>query len=87
MCVKGVNRQIIEVVNTENETFEKAILFLRAEKQDSGEEELEREAESYLNGLAVPRLSPRRKNRKRLLIWGIGALLAIGAGVTLLLLL
>ncbi len=83
MCVKGVNRQIIEVVNTENETFEKAILFLRAEKQDRGEEELEREAESYLNGLAVAKPSLRRKKNRWPVLWGIAALLAVGLTVFL----
>lgn len=82
MCVKGVSKQIIEVVNTENETFEKAILFLRTAKQDSNETALRREAEEYLQGLAVPALRPR-KSRRKLLLWGLGGLLLIG-GVFLL---
>ena len=49
--VKGVNKRIVEINNTQNNYFEKAILFVRSEKADSPQKELSDEAYSYLNSL------------------------------------
>ncbi len=83
MCVRGVNRQIIEVVNTENETFEKAILFLRAPASDN-EAQLKQKAEAYLQGISAPAFStapPKKKKRRRWLIpaaiAGVGVLVVV----------
>ena len=35
--LKGINKRVVEVVDIENEYFEKAILFLRAGRPDSDE--------------------------------------------------
>ena len=35
--LKGVNKQVVEVVEVDNEFFERAILFVKPEKQQNGE--------------------------------------------------
>ena len=42
--LKGVNKRVVEVVDIENEYFEKAILFLRAGRPDSDENTLRQRA-------------------------------------------
>ncbi len=49
--LKGVNRQIVEINNPENEYFEKAILYVRAEKAFLPKKDLIGEADSYLSSL------------------------------------
>ena len=79
--IKGVNKQIIEISDTGNHSFERAILFVRPDSRKLEPEELGRSALEYLSGA---RLRPSFYSRKRL--WGalgrflLGAL--IGAGVT-----
>ena len=40
--LKGVNKQVVEVVEVDNEFFERAILFIKPEQQQHGEEALRR---------------------------------------------
>ena len=42
--LRGINKQIIEVKCTNNEYFEKILLFVKAEKSDSPSEILHRQA-------------------------------------------
>ena len=42
--LKGVNKQVVEVVEVDNEFFERAILFVKAEKQQHEEETLRENA-------------------------------------------
>ena len=78
--IKGVNRQIIEVSDTGNRSFERAILFVRPESQKVDRETLNRNALGYLAQVRLrPRFYPRRG------VWGticrflIGALIGAGA--------
>lgn len=73
--IKGVNKQIVEINNPQNEYFEKAILYIRPSKQTIPTKELNIEAMEYLNRLG------RRKAPVR---WGTvftvaGCVSAIGA--------
>ena len=78
--IKGVNKQIIEISDTGNHSFERAILFVRPDSRRLEPEELNRNALEYLSNA---RLRPSFYSRKR--FWGalgrflLGAL--IGAGV------
>ena len=69
--IKGVNKQIIEVSNTENKYFEKAILFVRPEFMSEGEQGLRKEANRLLEGIGNPpsrskrSLANRKANKKR----------------------
>ena len=45
--LKGVNKQVVEVVEVDNEFFERAILFVKPEKQQNGEEALRENARRW----------------------------------------
>ena len=49
--LKGVNKQVVEVVEVDNEFFERAILFVKAEKQQHEEETLRENARRYVGSL------------------------------------
>lgn len=50
--VKGVNRKIIEINNTGNRYFEKALLFVNPGKSDFSQKRLEQEAKEYIFDLS-----------------------------------
>lgn len=52
--IKGVNRQIIEVTQTENMYFERALLVIKPEYTNVGANQLDFEAEKYLRNLKPP---------------------------------
>ena len=56
--IKGVNRRIVEITSTENDYFERAVLFVRAEKISSTRSQLDYEAKSYINSL-IPKPTPK----------------------------
>ena len=55
--IRGVNKQIIEVNETENEYFEKAILFVRASKSDISTGRLRQQATRILGGMGMAPMS------------------------------
>lgn len=58
--VKAVNKLILEINNTENEYFEKAVLYIRPEK--AGDSKLSKSAEEYLR--RVSSTAGREKKNK-----------------------
>jgi len=76
--VKGVNKNIIEITDTGSDCFERAILFVRPDKESSDKEQLRTSAMRYLQGLRLRRgILPGRK--LWLLALKYGAALAVGA--------
>ena len=74
--LKGVNKRVVEVVDIENEYFEKAILFLRAGRPDSDETTLRQRAGEYVRTI---KYRPRRELPwKKVLLLGLGAALVLG---------
>lgn len=65
--VKGVNRQIIEINNTDSEYFEKALLFLRAGKSPYEKEAAEKEAKEYIRSLEEGSAKPAKRPMKLLI--------------------
>ncbi len=59
--IKGINKQIIEIKCTDDEYFEKALLFVRAEKCTEPYELLESCARDYCVRLSRPRHRNVRK--------------------------
>lgn len=80
--LKGINRRIIEINRTNNEYFEKAILFVRGDKLDIPPQILSCEANSYLSKLIIPKKKKRLK-REKLLIFSIFAVCILLALMTL----
>jgi len=67
--VKGVNRKIIEINNTGNIYFERAILFVNHNLPDHNLEMLKKKAQDYLSGseITLPAGTPANppQNKKR----------------------
>lgn len=76
--VKAVNKLVLEINNTENEYFEKAIFYVRPEM--SCNSKLGNQAQLYLNGISLERRVKRGQKNKFLFI--IGALIGTaGTGI------
>lgn len=60
--VKGVSKCVIEVNNTDSEYFERAILFVRPEKQDTHDDIVNYQAIRYLKSLGADK---KRNNAKK----------------------
>lgn len=83
--VRGVNKNIIEISDTGNDCFERAILFVRAEHMHRDDDAIRRRAMNYLSGIKFrPWMHPRWRWTYLLLSW-VGAAL-LGALVTALIL-
>lgn len=64
--IKGVNKQILEVTNTENPYFEKIIFFVKPEYNNLDRKKLQKEAETVA---AVTQKPPKaRISRKRVIM-------------------
>ncbi len=79
--LKGVNKHVVEVVDFDNEYFERAILFVKAGKQGKGEESLKESARRYLGSI---RYRPRSAGSwKRWLLITLFWAATLAAGVAL----
>lgn len=78
--VKAVNKLVLEINNTENEYFEKAIFYVRPEMSCSSK--LGNQAQLYLNGISLEKPGKLRKSKLPYIIGiavGISAALIISA--------
>lgn len=79
--IKGVNKQILEVTNTENPYFEKIIFFVKPEYKNEDRQKLQKEAEAISTITQKP---PKIKMGKKQIIRTItSSLLFTSAGVAL----
>ena len=69
--VKAVNKLVLEINNTENEYFEKAIFYIRPEM--SCNSKLRSQAQLYLNKISLEKPEKFRSNGKLPYIIGITA--------------
>ncbi|MBD5114314.1 MAG: hypothetical protein HDT46_03800 [Ruminococcaceae bacterium] len=83
--MRGVNKLIVEIKDTENEYFDRAILFLKPDKAITAQSELDQSARRLLS--AVKNGTPYKKKRR---VWIplciIGAALTVTAAVLIVLL-
>ncbi|MGN0458909.1 MAG: hypothetical protein ACI4IL_08060 [Eubacterium sp.] len=78
--LKGVNKQILEITNTESPYFEKIIFFVRPSSQNLSSEKLEKEAEKI--SIQTKTKPPRQRiTPKRVLSFIAYSLLGMGTGV------
>lgn len=76
--VKAVNKLVLEINNTENEYFEKAIFYIRPEMSCSSK--LRGQAQLYLNGISLEKAG--KSPHKNKLPFIIGAVIGtVGAGI------
>ena len=68
--IKGVNKQVLEIMETENGFFEKAIFFVKPEYTGMSEGRLRETAKNEINSIGTP---PTNKFSKKLRFkeWGI----------------
>ena len=79
--MRGVNKLILEIKNTDSEYFDRAILFLKPESLKCSQNELNKSADRLLHAV----MEQRREKRHTVLLWvGLGMLLT---GITAALLL
>lgn len=62
--IKGVNKQILEVTNTENPYFDKIIFFIKPEYKNADRKKLQKEAETL--ACVTQRPPKTRMSKKRL---------------------
>lgn len=55
--IKGVNKRVVEITGTEHEFFEKAVLYIRADKSCLSSEKITEEAREYLSRIVPVRHS------------------------------
>lgn len=79
--IKGVNKQILEVTNTENPYFEKIIFFVKPEYNTADRKKLQKEAETLA---CVTQKPPRaRISKKRVIMVITNSVLFTLAGFAL----
>lgn len=79
--IKGINKQILEVTNTESPYFEKIIFFVKPESQQISESKLKDEAEKISNKLQ--RIPKSKRSPKQIACTAVFGILGIGAGLAL----
>lgn len=78
--LKGVNKQILEVTNTENPYFEKIIFFVNPEYMNEDREKLKKEAETLAKSTKTK--PPKIKHsKKEILTTLLLSILLICAGI------
>ena len=81
MMLKGVNKQVLEVTNTENPYFEKIIFFVKPEYVNADREKLKKEAHLLAKSANKP---PRaRKTKREIRYICIQSALCVGAGIAI----
>lgn len=79
--IKGVNKQILEVTNTDNPYFEKIIFFVKSEYKNTDKKMLQKEAETLATITQKP---PKSKiPKKRIFQFVSSSILFTAAGVAL----
>lgn len=63
--IRGAKKQIIEVLNTENEYFEKAILVVSAEYSDTSKAKLDKYAKQYISGINWSQIADEKGKKNK----------------------
>lgn len=83
--VRGINKRIIEINDTQNPYFERAVLYLKDNQADSSKKALESQAQNFLGNLKISKPAFLRSGMTSRL-WSVGKLLlsaAAGCALTL----
>lgn len=80
--LKGVNKQILEVTNTDNEYFEKIIFFVRSTSPTFEETKLKSEAEKISKRAnKPPKTKPNYKGIMRICVYSLASAV-VGIGLS-----
>lgn len=83
--MRGVNKLILEIKNTENEYFDRAILFLKPDKMNTEQSRLNENAMRLLSAVRMDGINKRRRVKIGLIVLGC-VLLAGGVVLAVILL-
>lgn len=72
--MRGVNKLVVEINNPESEYFEKAILFLRADKIDAPQSEIGENADRLLSAV----VNGRKRNWSAAIVMALIGAVGIG---------
>lgn len=72
--MRGVNKLVVEINNPESEYFEKAILFLRADKIDAPQSEIGENADRLLSAV----VNGRKRNWSAAIIMALIGAVGVG---------
>lgn len=81
MMIKGVNRQVVEITQTQCEYFEKVLFFIKPEYSAVSEGDLKERATIIAQSAGMPPAARLKKNRLRLAL-SMGAAACAGAAVS-----
>lgn len=79
--IKGVNRSIIEVLETGSTYYERALLVIKPEYASAQRDVLEKEAKKILSEMGAPSSLKHRGSRLKLIV-SLAASAILGAAVT-----
>lgn len=83
--IKGVNKQVLEVTNTDNPYFERIIFFVKPEYGNEDRAKLKKEAESFAKTAGKPPKSRRSKREICYIVTQCALCAGAGAAITFLL--
>ena len=78
--IKGINRHVIEVTETDSAYYERALLVVKPEYASAEQQILEKEAKRVLRELGAP---SSLKKPKRLLYWAVRLMPAAAVGTAI----
>lgn len=79
--IKGINRQVVEITETQCEYFERVLFFVKPEFSAVSEGDLKERASVIAQSVGMPPATRLRKNRIRLAL-NMGAAAIAGAAVS-----
>ena len=79
--IKGVNRQVVEITQVENDYFERILFFVKPEYSTISEHQLKERAQQIGNNAGTPPAS-RVRNRRLLMALSLLGSAGIGAALT-----
>lgn len=82
--LRGVNKKIIEVVDTQNDYFERAILFLKDHRLEENESDIKRNADDFLKSAGKMKLRRILYSRAALKAAELLCAAGVGAFITVL---
>lgn len=79
--IKGINRQVVEITETQCEYFERVLFFVKPEYSAVSEGDLKERASVIAQSVGMPPATRLRKNRIRLAL-NMGAAAFAGAAIS-----
>lgn len=79
--IKGINRQVVEITETQCEYFERVLFFVKPEYSAVSEGDLKERASVIAQSVEMPPATRLRKNRIRLAL-NMGAAAFAGAAIS-----